>query len=71
MVGRLWEFIVFIVPFIAQLLFVPWVNSINASVWGLPFFWFWWLLWLVLTPLFTLTAYNIRKSRVGKEGEYK
>lgn len=71
MVGRLWEFIVFIVPFIAQLLLVPWVNSINAFVWGLPFFWFWWLLWLVLTPLFTLTAYHIRKYRVGKEGEYK
>ncbi|TCP30593.1 uncharacterized protein DUF3311 [Scopulibacillus darangshiensis] len=61
--NRIFEVILFLIPFIAQLLLLPWVNKADPFVIGLPFFFFWWLLWLLATPFFTLAIYKLRKNR--------
>ncbi|WP_050614095.1 DUF3311 domain-containing protein [Bacillus testis] len=40
-----------LVPFIGYLGFLPWANTIEPYVLGMPFFLFWLLLWMVLSPV--------------------
>lgn len=58
---RVVEVVLFLIPFVGQLFFVGWANHVHTTVWGLPFFMFWWLLWMVLTPLCTWLIYVVRK----------
>jgi Protein of unknown function (DUF3311) len=51
-----------ILPFISQLVVLPFVNRIDPIILGLPFLQFWFFLWIVLTPLCTLGIYRIQKS---------
>lgn len=64
---RVVEAVLFLIPFVAQLFFVGWANSVHTTVWGLPFFLFWWLLWMILTPIFTWFVYLIWKSDGGEQ----
>jgi hypothetical protein len=45
------------------LVVIPWVNHIYPIIFGFPFFHFWLLLWMILTPLFTFAVYRIQKSQ--------
>ncbi|MED2974990.1 DUF3311 domain-containing protein [Fictibacillus sp. B-59209] len=58
--------ILFIVlPFLAQLAILPFVNRIGPIILGLPFLHFWLFLWIVLTPICTLGIYHLQKSKGG------
>ncbi|MGE6629729.1 DUF3311 domain-containing protein [Bacillus sp. NPDC077027] len=57
--------ILILIPFIGQLVLLPFVNRIQPFVLGLPFFHFWLLLWIVLTPFCTFAIYRIQKSSGG------
>lgn len=52
-----------LIPFLAQLVALPFVNSIHPIILGFPLFHFWLLLWMILTPVFTWAIYKIQKSR--------
>jgi hypothetical protein len=56
-------FLLVVIPFVAQLVVIPWVNHIHPMILGFPFFHFWLLLWMILTPLFTFAVYQIQKSQ--------
>ncbi|TWK82423.1 MULTISPECIES: DUF3311 domain-containing protein [Bacillus] len=64
---RFFIFILFITPFIGQLVLLPYVNRIEPILIGLPFFHFWLVLWIVLTPLITFLIYKIEKKNGGYE----
>jgi hypothetical protein len=65
---RQWLIVLLVViPFVAQLVVIPWVNHIQPFVLGFPFFHFWLLLWMILTPLFTFAIYRIQKSQGGMD----
>jgi hypothetical protein len=55
--------LIVVIPFVAQLVVIPWVNHIYPIIFGFPFFHFWLLLWMILTPLFTFAVYRIQKSQ--------
>lgn len=56
------KLVLIILPFIAQLVVLPFVNRIDPVILGLPFLQFWFFLWIVLTPLCTFGIYQIDKS---------
>ncbi|MDR7074376.1 DUF3311 domain-containing protein [Fictibacillus barbaricus] len=56
-----------VLPFLAQLVVLPFVNRIDPIILGLPFLQFWLFLWIVLTPLCTLGIYQLQKSQGGLE----
>ncbi|MGD7061762.1 DUF3311 domain-containing protein [Bacillus altitudinis] len=55
------------IPFIGQLVLLPFVNRIQPFVIGLPFFHFWLLLWIVLTPVCTFIIYRMQHSNGGTD----
>jgi Protein of unknown function (DUF3311) len=48
--GRWAWSLLLIIPFVA-LLWVPFYNSVEPSVWGIPFFYWYQFLWVILTSL--------------------
>jgi hypothetical protein len=62
MAKKYMKLVLIILPFIAQLAVLPFVNRIDPVILGLPFLQFWLFLWIVLTPLFTFGIYQIDKS---------
>jgi hypothetical protein len=48
------------IPLLALAL-VPTYSSETPVLWGFPFFYWYQLLWVLLTPLFTLSAYAVIK----------
>jgi hypothetical protein len=59
-----------IVPFLALVFALPFVNRIEPVILGLPFILFWILFWVAVTPLILGAAYRIeRKSESQKEGD--
>jgi len=56
-----------LVPYVAMCLSVPLWNRIDPIVLGLPFDFFWVILWLFLTPVCLAAAYRVeerhRKTR--------
>ncbi|MFC5449002.1 DUF3311 domain-containing protein [Paenibacillus aestuarii] len=63
-------FVLAIIPFIAQLIALPLVNRIYPFIFGIPLLHFWLLLWMILTPFFTLTIYQIQKRSGGLNHEH-
>jgi hypothetical protein len=59
-------FVLFIAPFIAQLVALPIVNKIHPIVLGFPFLHFWLLIWMLLTPLFTYLIHLILKREAAE-----
>ena len=59
--GRRWVYLVLVLPFIAML-WVPSYDSAEPALGGVPFFYWYQLLWVLLTPLFTLGAYAVIKK---------
>jgi hypothetical protein len=53
---RLWNLLL-LVPFVA-LLWVPFYNSIEPSVWGVPFFYWYQFLWVILTSALIIWVHH-------------
>jgi hypothetical protein len=53
-------FLLVLIPFVAQLVVLPWVNQIHPFIMGFPFLHFWLFIWMLLTPLFTYCVYLIQ-----------
>lgn len=62
---KFYVFLLLIIPYLAQLVVLPWVNKIHPIILGFPFLHFWLLLWMILTPFFTFGIYRIQKSEGG------
>ena len=58
--------ILILLPFV-QLALLPLVNRIEPSMFGLPFFHFWLLLWIIVTPLCSFGIYQMQKKDGGLE----
>ncbi|MCY7783876.1 MULTISPECIES: DUF3311 domain-containing protein [unclassified Bacillus (in: firmicutes)] len=58
--------ILILLPFI-QLTLLPLVNRIEPIIFGLPFFHFWLLLWIIITPLCSFGIYQMQKKDGGLE----
>ncbi|KEO84938.1 DUF3311 domain-containing protein [Tumebacillus flagellatus] len=52
-----------LLPFVAQLLVLPFVNRMDPVIFGLPFLHFWFFLWIVLSPVCTYSIYRIQKAQ--------
>jgi Protein of unknown function (DUF3311) len=58
--------VLLIIP-LAALAAVPIYSRETPELWGFPFFYWYQLLWVLLTPLFTYLAYAlIKRSRSGR-----
>ena len=53
--SRWWRWLLAL-PFIA-LLWVPFYNSVEPTLWGFPFFYWYQLLWLLITSLLIIFLY--------------
>ena len=53
---RSWLLIFLLIPFIA-LLYPPLYNSVNPTFIGMPFFYWYSLLWIILTAILTAVLY--------------
>ncbi|KMY47956.1 membrane protein [Bacillus sp. FJAT-27445] len=58
--------ILILLPFV-QLALLPLVNRIEPITFGLPFFHFWLLLWIIVTPLCSFGIYQMQKKDGGLE----
>ncbi|WEY96525.1 DUF3311 domain-containing protein [Bacillus subtilis] len=58
--------ILILLPFV-QLVLLPLVNRIEPIMFGLPFFHFWLLLWIIVTPLCSFGIYQMQKKDGGLE----
>jgi hypothetical protein len=55
--GRRWWQLLLVVPFIA-LLWVPFYNSIEPELWGIPFFYWYQFLWVILTSALIVLVHH-------------
>ncbi|HET7631159.1 MAG TPA: DUF3311 domain-containing protein [Gemmatimonadaceae bacterium] len=53
---RRWLLLLLIVPFVGAL-WVPSYNSLTPTLWGIPFFYWYQLLWVILGAGITILAY--------------
>ncbi|MBU8569313.1 DUF3311 domain-containing protein [Bacillus subtilis] len=58
--------ILILLPFV-QLALLPLVNRIEPIMFGLPFFHFWLLVWIIITPLCSFGIYQMQKKDGGLE----
>ena len=56
-------YLALIVP-VVMILGAPIVNRVEPYVAGMPFLFFWHLLWLLIGPLFLTLAYLIRTGKI-------
>jgi hypothetical protein len=54
-------FLLFIIPFVAQFVFLPFVNKSHPVILGLPLLQFWLFLWLILSPVCLFIVYRLQK----------
>ncbi len=54
--NRGWWLILLLLPF-AGLLWVPWYNGIQPRLWGIPFFFWYQFLWVLLSAAITAVVY--------------
>lgn len=54
--SRLWN-VLLLVPFVA-LLWVPFYNSIEPALWGIPFFYWYQFLWVFLTSALIILVHH-------------
>ena len=54
------------VPFLMGIVAIPWVNSVDPTVFGLPFLLFWAILTLTATPCAVGLAYVIERRGAAR-----
>jgi uncharacterized Tic20 family protein len=57
-----WALLLLLIPFIG-LLWVPFYNSIDPLLFGIPFFFWYLLLWLPLSTAITAVVYFLYRSK--------
>ena len=53
---NMWWLILLLAPF-AAVLWVPFFNRVNPEVWGIPFFFWYQFLWVVISAVVTALVY--------------
>lgn len=53
----------FIIMLIGNILIIPFVNHIHPIILSMPFFLFWLLIWMIITPILTYFIYKIDNKR--------
>jgi len=53
-----WARLLLLVPFIA-VLWVPFYNSVDPTLFGIPFFYWYQLLWIILGALLIVVVYRV------------
>jgi hypothetical protein len=56
-----------ILPFIGILVLMPFVNTVKPYVLGLPFVFFWMVMWVVITAIILGIVYKIDPINKGSE----
>lgn len=51
--------LLFIIMFVGNILIIPFVNHIHPVILSMPFFLFWLLIWMIITPILTYFIYRI------------
>jgi Protein of unknown function (DUF3311) len=64
-----WAIVFGAIPFVASCFTVPLWDRIHPTVFGIPFNFFWLILWMVLTPVCMFGAYKIEESRDSQTDE--
>jgi hypothetical protein len=52
----LWLNLLLLIPFVA-LLWVPFYNAVEPTLWGIPFFYWYQFLWVILTSLLIIAVH--------------
>jgi hypothetical protein len=60
--GKYWWYVLFIIPFIATL-WVPFYNSVEPTWQGIPFFYWYQFLWVILGAAITAIIYLATEKR--------
>ncbi len=55
-------YLILLIPYVA-FLWVPLYNRIEPEIFGIPFFYWWQLLWIVLTALSIVPVYLYQESQ--------
>jgi len=58
--------LILLVILLGNIVATPFVNSIQPVVMGMPFFLFWFLIWMIITPLLTAWIYLKDKQSEAK-----
>jgi len=58
--GKRWWYLLLVIPFIA-LLWVPFYNSIQPELAGIPFFYWYQFLWVIIGAALTAVVYLVTK----------
>lgn len=53
---NLWWFLLLLAPFVG-VLWVPFFNHITPEIWGIPFFFWYQFLWVIISALITALVY--------------
>jgi Protein of unknown function (DUF3311) len=56
--GPRWPNLLLVIPFVA-LLWVPFYNRLEPAIWGIPFFYWYQFLWVLLTSLLILLVHRL------------
>ncbi|WP_151140289.1 DUF3311 domain-containing protein [Bacillus amyloliquefaciens] len=64
MVRKALIFVLILIPF-SQLALLSVANRVHPIIIGLPFFHFWLLLWIAVTPLCSFHIYRLQKKQGG------
>ena len=62
--------VLLLIMLIGNIVAIPFVNSIQPVVIGLPFFLFWLLIWMIITPLLTWWIYAMDKNNEKSHHSY-
>jgi hypothetical protein len=54
--GRGWWYLLLLIPFIATL-WVPFYNSLDPEIAGVPFFYWYLFLWIIISSVLTAVVY--------------
>lgn len=58
--GKSWWFVLLVLPFIGTL-WVPFYNSVTPEVAGIPFFYWYQFLWVIISAVLTAVVYFATK----------
>ncbi|GMA51680.1 hypothetical protein GCM10025857_30370 [Alicyclobacillus contaminans] len=60
--GSKWWYVLLIVPFIATL-YPPFYASVQPTLWGIPFFYWYQFLWVLISAALTVIVYKATTKR--------
>ncbi len=65
--GRAWWYLLLVIPFIAML-WVPSYNFVSPAFAGIPFFYWYQFLWVVISAILTAIVYFATTNRSSESG---